>query len=351
MAQPGRSEHPGAETRAGYVAVVGRPNVGKSTLLNRLVGERLSIVTPRAQTTRERVIGILSEAGVQIVFIDTPGLLEPRYLLQQSMLDAALSAVREADAVLLLLDATRPDERVPPGAAAEALHRRRDALFVAINKVDAGESAAVEELAGWVVREFGVTPYRISALEGRGTDALLAALAAALPPSPFLYPPDEIAVQPVRFFVAELIRETIFEEYREEVPYSTTVRVEEFREAERPVFIRATVFVERESQKAIIIGRKGAGIRTLGRRAREKVEAFLGTAVMLDLWVKVMPGWRKKRSALAHLGYAVATRERARGGGRRRGRNAARSGPTSGGAERRPARGREGGSRTERSGR
>jgi len=295
----------GVRTRAGYVALVGVPNAGKSTLLNALTGERLSIVTPRAQTTRERVIGIYTDEEAQIVFVDTPGLLEPRYLLQRSMLEAALSALEEADVVLLLLDATRPAETLPSGDALDGLHRRESALFIAVNKVDVAPAAAVEELVDWARREFGREAYVISAAEGRGVFELRDRLKAALPNSPFLYPEDEIAVQPVRFFVSELIRETIFEEYHEEVPYSTAVRIEEYREASRPVYIRAVVFVERESQKAILIGKGGAGIRRLGQRSREKIEAFIGEPVYLDLWVKAMPGWRKKRSALLHLGYPV----------------------------------------------
>jgi len=302
----------GCQTRAGYVALVGVPNAGKSTLLNTLTGEKLSIVTPRAQTTRERVMGIYTGDDAQIIFVDTPGLLEPRYLLQRSMLEAALAALEEADLVLLLLDATRPDETRPTGDALDALHRRKADLFVAVNKVDAAAAETVRELAEWARREFGKEAFEISAVQGLGVEELREALEAALPISPLLYPEDDIAVQPVRFFVSELIRETVFEEYHEEVPYSTAVRIEEFRESERPVYIRAVVFVERESQKAILIGKGGAGIRRLGQRSREKIEAFIGERVYLDLWVKAMPGWRKKRSALLHLGYPVPREDRDR---------------------------------------
>ena len=262
------------------MALVGQPNVGKSTLLNALTGEKLSIVTPRAQTTRERVMGIYTDSSAQIIFVDTPGLLEPRYLLQRSMLESALAALADADLVLLLLDATRPEDTCPMGEALDALLARRDELFVVINKIDLARDDAVSALQEWVRERFGLAPIRISA-------------------------EDEIAVQPVRFFVSELVRETIFEEYHEEVPYSTAVRIEEFREAEDPVFIRAVVFVERESQKGILVGKGGAGIRRLGQLSREKIEAFLGRRVYLDLWVKAMPRWRKKRTALEHLGYPV----------------------------------------------
>lgn len=295
-------------TRAGHVALVGRPNVGKSTLLNALTGEHLSIVTPRAQTTRERVLGIYTDAEAQIVFVDTPGLLDPQYLLQRGMLQEALLAIQDADAVLLLLDASRP-EQLLSDEVLERLRRRGHALRVAINKVDAGKSADIEALAAWAADLNGREPMRISAARKEGLDVLRGELVAMLPESPYLYPPDEIAVQTVRFFVEELIRETVFELYEEEIPYSSAAKIEEYREAESPVYIRATVYVERESQKRIIIGSKGAGIRQLGVEARRKIEAFVGAPVYLDLWVKTLPGWRRKRSSLEYLGYPLSQAE------------------------------------------
>lgn len=292
-------------TRAGYVALVGLPNVGKSTLLNALIGEKLSAVTPRAQTTRERVLGIYTGADEQIVFVDTPGLLEPRYLLQRSMAEAALAAVAEADVVLLLLDGTRAGANRVPVEALERLKSRREVLRVAINKIDAATKSDIDRLERWSQTELGLPTLRLSAASGEGVEELRQTLVASLPESPFLYPPDEIAVQPVRFFVSELIRETIFEEYREEVPYSTAVVVEEYREATDPVYIRATVFVERASQKGILIGEGGAAIRTLSVRSREKIEAFVQSAVYLDLWIKAMSGWRRRKEALRLLGYSV----------------------------------------------
>lgn len=293
-------------TRAGYVALVGLPNVGKSTLLNALIGEKLSAVTSRAQTTRERVLGIYTGASEQIVFVDTPGLLEPRYLLQRSMAEAALAAVDEADVVLLLLDGTRAGANRVPVDALERLKSRRDVLQVAINKIDAASASDIDRLERWSQTELGLpTNIRLSAANGEGVEELRQTLVALLPGSPFFYPPDEIAVQPVRFFVSELIRETIFEEYREEVPYSTAVVVEEYREASDPVYIRATVFVERASQKGILIGEGGASIRTLSVRSRQKIEAFVQSAVYLDLWIKAMSGWRRKRESLRRLGYSV----------------------------------------------
>lgn len=293
------------ETRAGYVALAGRPNVGKSTLLNAFVGEKLSIVTPRAQTTRDRVTGIYTDDEVQLIFVDTPGLLEPRYLLQQSMLEAALSALADSDLALLVLDATDPEDTLPGEPGLAALERKGEALLVAINKVDAAAGEAVEGLRRWTVETLGKDPFEVSALRGTGLESLRAALTSTMPRSPFLYSPEDLAVQPVRFFVAELVRETIFEEYQQEVPYAAVVRIEEFRESEDPIFIRATVIVERESQKAIIIGKRGAGVKNLGQRSRAKIEDFLGERVYLDLWVKSMAGWRKKPGSLRHLGYPV----------------------------------------------
>ncbi len=291
-------------TRAGHVALVGRPNVGKSTLLNAFLGEKLSIVTPRAQTTRETVTGILTTPDAQMVFVDTPGLLEPKYALQRAMRGWALSALEDADVVLLLLDATRPDE-LPDAEALEALRKRRSELIVVINKTDAGEAGAVAFLEEWARRELSLEARAMSAVSGVGVEELREELTRRLPESPFLYPEDDMAVQSVRFFVTELIRETIFEEYEQEVPYSTAVRVEEYREASDPVYIRATVYVERESQKQILIGRGGERIKRLGARAREKIESFVGERVYLDLWVKPLANWRRKVNTLQYLGYPV----------------------------------------------
>jgi GTPase len=300
----------GAEgTRAGMIALVGRPNAGKSTLLNALLGEKLSIVTPREQTTRERVLGILTEGGVQMVFVDTPGLLEPRYLLQESMLAEALSAVADADVVLLLLDPTRTDEPVPGEEILGRLRSRGSRLMVAVNKQDLARPGQVERLRAWSRAALGAEALEISAVTGHGLADLRSVLTSLLPESPFLYPADDLAVQPVRFFVEELIRETIFEEYGQEVPYSTAVRVEEFREAEDPVYISARVFVERESQKGILIGKGGEAIKRLGTRARGKIEAFTGRPVYLDLWVKPLPGWRKQASSLRRLGYRTGSED------------------------------------------
>lgn len=303
------TEVPGAgatvETRAGYVTLAGRPNAGKSTLLNALVGSRLSIVTPRAQTTWQRVTGLHTEDGVQMIFLDTPGLLEVRDLLQRSMLSEALTAVQEADVLLLVVDATRELDDRTARILRDTLSGLDAPLFAAVNKIDEVRTPRVQSLSGWVRDELGAAPYPVSALHGQGVGELRSALRGALPKSPFLYPPDDIASQPVRFFVAEMVRETVFEQYRQEVPYSTFCRVEAFREHEDPVYIGVTIFVERESQKGIVVGKGGRAIRELGKAARSKIEHFLDRRVYLDLWVKALTGWRRKRSHLSRLGFHV----------------------------------------------
>ncbi len=296
---------PDVPTRAGYVALLGRPNVGKSTLLNAFVGEKLSIVTAKAQTTWQRVVGIHSAQGAQMIFLDTPGLLEARDLLQRSMVGAALEALSEADVLLVLVDPTRTPGGRGRSVLQDVVARSSAPRFVAVNKIDAAPQDRVDELAIWAREELHAEVHRVSALRGTGVVQLRDALEGALPESPFLYPPDELAAAPVRFFVAELIRETVFEHLREEIPYSVFCTIEEFRESEDPVYVLAHLFVERNSQKRILIGEGGRTIRALGERARAKVESFIERRIYLDLWVKVLPGWRRKRSHLRRLGFRV----------------------------------------------
>ncbi len=297
-------------THAGYVTLVGRPNAGKSTLMNALIGEHLSIVTPKAQTTWQRVTGILTTPAAQFVFLDTPGLLEARDLLQKAMLGAALTALAEADVVLVVIDARYPPSESDARRLLDAMSDVRSPLHVALNKMDVAEDAAVEAWRLWVAGHWpSAHTHDISAEEGEGLDELTEALATALPESPYLYPEDEIASQPVRFFVEELVRETVFELYHEEIPYSVVCRVGEFREHQDPVYIQVDVHVERKSQKGILIGKGGTAIRELGGNARRKIEHFIGRPVYLDLWVKPLKGWRKDRRTLGVLGYQVPDEE------------------------------------------
>lgn len=300
------SGSPPPATRAGYVTLVGRPNAGKSTLLNQLVGEHLSIVTPKAQTTWQRVTGILTEAGTQFIFLDTPGLLRAKDLLQRAMLSAALEALAEADVVLLVVDGTRHLDELDKERILTAMDGVGAPVHVALNKVDAAPEEALQGWERWLEKRAWTTGvHRVSALRGQGTTPLLEALRAHLPESPFLYPEDDIAASPVRFFVAELVRETVFEQYQDEIPYSTFCVVEEYRENQDPVFIRVRIFVERTSQKGILLGAGGRAIRELGRASREKIEHFLGRPVYLDLWVKPLKSWRKNRSRLGEMGFRV----------------------------------------------
>lgn len=285
--------------RAGIVTVVGKPNAGKSTLLNRIVGQKLAITSPKPQSTRDRVVGIHSTEDTQMVVLDTPGLLEPRYALHTAMRGTALAALRDADVVLYLVDATEGEP--PPLETVAGLgdhDRPRAPVLLVLNKVDALPAAQREGL-----QARHPDALLVSALQGEGVDALLAAAAARLPESPFLYPEDEISTQTLRFFAAELVRETALEQLDDEVPYSVACEIEEFRESRSPVYIRAVLHVERDSQKRILIGAKGTRIREIGRVARAKIEALLEAQVYLDLWVKVLPNWRRDQRALRRLGY------------------------------------------------
>lgn len=288
-------------TRAGIVTVAGRPNAGKSTLLNRIVGQKLSITNPKPQTTRDRVVGIRSTGDVQMILFDTPGLLDPEYPLHSAMRRTALQALRDADVILHLADAAagRPESVAEAAALPLPPHAP---VVLALNKVDLLDAADRARLT-----ETFPEAHLISAATGEGVEQLLDSLAGSLPESPFLYPADEISTQPLRFFAAELIRETALEQLEEEVPYSVACEIEEFREDRRPLYIRAVIHVERESQRGILIGARGARIREIGRAARAKLEELVEAPVYLDLWVKVLPNWRRKPAALRRFGYHLPT--------------------------------------------
>lgn len=290
---------------AGFVALIGLPNTGKSTLLNELVGERLSIVTPKAQTTRQRLLAIYTDDRHQAVFVDTPGLLEPRYLLQRGMLEEAEQAATEADVIVYVADAGY--ERSLAHARAWEVPRTAQVLLC-LNKADRVDAETLLRISDELAAAGWETIVPTVATEGRGVDALREEILARLPPGPFLYPEDELATAPLRFFAAELIRETCFEELGQELPYSVAVGIEEFREAEEPIYVSATVFVERESQKGMVIGRGGAMVRRIGTRARHKLERLLDRRVYLDLRVKVLRNWRKDPGRLKVLGYPVPSR-------------------------------------------
>jgi len=285
--------------RAGIVTVAGKPNAGKSTMLNRMVGQKLSITSPKPQSTRDRIVGIRTTGSSQMVLLDTPGLLAPKYQLQEAMRSTALKALSDADVVVYVVDATLGSP--PPLEAAASLNVPIPGqVLTALNKIDGLTDSARKAL-----QDANPDAFAVSALTGEGVDTLLAAIDARLPVSPFLYPEDDVSTQSLRFFTAELIRETALEQLDEEVPYSVACEIEEFREDRTPVYIRATIYVERDSQKRILIGEKGGRIREIGRAARAKIERLVGGAVYLDLWVKVLANWRRDARALERFGYRM----------------------------------------------
>jgi len=290
--------------KAGYIALIGKPNVGKSTLMNALLGQKLSIVTAKPQTTRHRILGILNEKNCQMIFLDTPGLLEPRYKLQDKMVKAAQRAMAEADILLMMVE---PVERVAElvEKVLISLQKTQKPILLVINKIDTIEKNKLLPIMEMYVSSYKLNKiFPISALKKEGLEELKNELLQSLPAGPALYPDDVITEHPERFFVAEIIREKIFLNYGKEIPYSTTVVVEEFKErAGKKDFIRANIVVEKNSQKGILIGKKGAALKKIGLQAREEIEQFIGRPVYLELFVKVREKWRQKEALLQEYGY------------------------------------------------
>ena len=298
------------ETKAGFVTIIGKPNVGKSTLMNALLGERLSIITNKPQTTRKRILGILSDERTQMVFLDTPGILDPAYLLQEKMVDYIINSAKDADVLLYLFDI---NEKLPSFESEEQeklikiLKKKRIKKIAVFNKMDLSKQKdselKIKEIESLDLFDQVIT---ISALVNFNIDALLESIKNYLPVHPKYYPNDQLTDEPEKFFVSEIIREKIFEKYQDEIPYSTEVLIEEFKEREgRKDFIRAAIIVERDSQKPIIIGKRGETIKKVGQIAREAIEDFLQRDVYLELQVKVKSKWRSNPQQLKNFGYTT----------------------------------------------
>jgi GTPase len=282
---------PPADTRFGTIALAGRPNAGKSTLLNALVGEPLAITSPRPQTTRVAVAGLRTEGATQLLFVDPPGLLDPQYLMQHAMLHEAAQLLRRADGILYLVPAT--EAAVPPLAS---LVPGEPSAFpptlLLRTKADLVPAASLP-----------TDGLAVSARSGTGIEAVLGWCAAQARPGAFRYAADDLSTQPTRFFVAEYVREAAFACLGEELPYALATEVDEFREGSTPLYIRVIIYIERDSQKGMVVGQGGRMIKRIGSLARQRIEAFVGEPVYLDLWVKTLPKWRSEPAALRRFGF------------------------------------------------
>ena len=317
---PEQTELP-AGHRSGFVAVIGRPNVGKSTLMNRFLGQKIAITSPKPQTTRDQLLGILTESDYQIVFLDTPGIHKPQNRLGAYMMDVVRETLADADLILWLVDVHVPPKKEDRYIAEllQEIHAKNPLrkVAIALNKLDnddkdaallAVRCAEYAELLAWLTpaEESAVSVHTISALNGRGCRELLAAIVGHLPEGPRYFPEDQVTDLQVRFITAELIREKALMHLQQEVPHSIAVLVDDFAERdENMTYISAVIYVERDSQKGIVLGQKGAMIKRIGQAARPEIEAMVGTRVYLELWVKVWEKWRRQEGMLRRLGYSI----------------------------------------------
>jgi GTP-binding protein Era len=289
--------------KCGYVAIIGKPNVGKSTLMNSLLRQKLTIVSPKPQTTRHRILGILSGENEQIIFLDTPGLIKPKYKLQKAMIQAAQKSIQDADLLLVMVSASHVNES--DDRIIDSLQDVSIKKLLLINKIDIVKKAHLLPMIDRFQKKTFEDIVPISALRNEGLDLLHSLILKYLPDNPPLYPEDMLSSEPERFFVSEMIREQIFRHYGEEIPYSTAVQVDTFQEKPgQKDFIKAVITVEHNSQKGILIGKKGHALKKIGSRAREYIEQFLGRPVYLELEVRVRKKWRKKGVYVKALGYA-----------------------------------------------
>ncbi|MFT5890837.1 MAG: GTP-binding protein Era [Dokdonia sp.] len=291
-----------AEHKAGFVNIIGNPNVGKSTLMNAFVGERLSIITSKAQTTRHRILGIVNGEDFQVVLSDTPGIIKPAYQLQASMMDFVKSAFEDADVLLYLVELG--ERELKDESFFNKIRAAKIPVLLLINKIDKGNEELLEaSLKLWSEKVPNAEVFAISALENFGVEEVFKRIVELLPESPAFYPKDQLTDKPERFFVNEIIREKILIHYKKEIPYSVEIDTEEFFEEETIIRMRSVIMVERDSQKGIIIGHKGAALKRVGVEARKDLEKFFGKQVHLELYVKVNKNWRSDQKQLRRFGY------------------------------------------------
>ena len=290
------------EHKAGFVNIIGNPNVGKSTLMNALMGEKLSIITHKAQTTRHRILGILNEENYQIVFSDTPGIIKPAYKLQESMMNFVQSAFQDADVLIYMVEVG--EKELKDEILFEKIKNTKVPILLLLNKIDLAEQEKVaEQIDNWKIKVPNAEILPISALNKFNLEKILERILELLPIAPPYYEKDAITDKPKRFFVAESIREKILKHYKKEVPYSVQVEVESFEDEEEIIKIRAIIYVMRESQKGIIIGHKGAGIKRIGTEARKELERFFDKKIFLETPIKVKKNWRDDKRQLKSFGY------------------------------------------------
>ena len=288
--------------KAGFVNIIGKPNVGKSTLMNAMIGENLSIITSKAQTTRHRILGIVNGEDFQVVYSDTPGLITPGYKLQEYMLKFARTAFTDADIILYVTDIE--DGTKKASEMVTQLNKLKTPLLILINKIDLSNEEAVSRLINdWQEAVPAATIIPISALEKFNLERIFALILESLPESPPFYPKDELTDKSERFFVSEMIREKILLNYQQEVPYAVEVEVESFKESDKIINIGSIIYVERESQKGILIGHQGKALKKVGTMARIDMEKFFGKKVFLELFVKVKKDWRNDGRILKQFGY------------------------------------------------
>ncbi|MDA7797608.1 GTPase Era [Flavobacteriaceae bacterium] len=290
------------EHKSGFVSIIGNPNVGKSTLMNALVGKELSIITHKAQTTRHRILGIVNGDDFQMVLSDTPGVIKPAYEMQTSMMNFVKEALVDADVLLYMV--TPEEKELKEERFFEKIKNTKAPLYILINKIDQISQEVLEQaVAHWETLFPNAKVYPISALTGFYIPELLAILISQLPPSPAYFPKDQLTDKPERFFVNESIREQILAHYSKEIPYSVEVVTEEFHEDPKIIKIRSVILVERETQKGIIIGHKGSALKRVGIGARKSLQQFFGKKIHLELYVKVSKNWRSSAQQLKRFGY------------------------------------------------